>query len=901
MSNKFANKKDDFLLDIQGKLNEEKWTNVALESYSVKNLVELDSFIETAINGSFLDELRVICRDHLKEAPNSVMALYIVGAISLQESAMDDSYLPLLIKSFLEINKTAVVQFLCEKILIYREHKYALRTLEQIYKDTDDQESLFSIKKRLVLVDSSDAANAKLLGEFYEKEDTDLAMFYYRLAIERFIAMRNLRMIEAIWDRIIFLYPEDTKLIIAIAKKIREAANDEYVATLVFSNVVKTLMKAEKFKLVLPVVKFCVGLHSSEKTYRKALEDCYREIYKDHQQLDHYLKAAAIGQSWKPYREAIRFFETHIAFDEGSFVSHKSWGLGQVKTIEKERVVISFENKKDHEMSLMIALRSLTVLDENHILLWKTRKPEELKAMLETNPLGVIELIMRSNDLEDINSKDLKEAIVPELLTDKEWTRWWLRAKKVMESSNTIVPSLQKRNVIELRDTERSVVEELISRFKKTTNFDNKVSVALNFIDRGGDINIPSAQAVAQYFLEILNSQTEASDKKVISLTILTLAKSTEVEEHFADISLINGIKNIVDFYSDLDVNLQKIFLRYIQKSEEWANFYSDIMLKTPLAKNHNSMLIELVTHNKWENINSIFTYVLTHFQEKPEFFIWVARYVLDEMHDELGKAIRNEEFVLRMLTLVDILNSEISVKTSLAKNKKLLSQVEEFLFKKDLLGKVIEESDESTAQSLFALLTSTITFDKEHKESYLEQLNAKYPQLKVEKPKNTIIKTRHPFLVTKGSYNNKRKELENIVNVQIPENSLSIGEAMEKGDLRENSEYKAALEKQDQLKATLIKLESDLGQAKIIDKSKIKTNKVDVGIKVTLEEEQDGIVIYQILDQWAVNFDKGIISYHSPLGHSLLDKKVGDKVRFEFNGEVKNFKVIEIELADFE
>ena len=61
MSNKFANKKDDFLLDIQGKLNEEKWTNVALESYSVKNLVELDSFIETAINGSFIDELRVSC------------------------------------------------------------------------------------------------------------------------------------------------------------------------------------------------------------------------------------------------------------------------------------------------------------------------------------------------------------------------------------------------------------------------------------------------------------------------------------------------------------------------------------------------------------------------------------------------------------------------------------------------------------------------------------------------------------------------------------------------------------------------------------------------------------------------------------------------------------------------
>ncbi|MGL4676440.1 MAG: transcription elongation factor GreA [Brevinema sp.] len=900
MADKFTNKKEDFLSDIQKKLNEEKWTNVALESYSVKNLVELDSFIETAVNGNFLDDLRILCRDHLKEAQNSVLALYIVGAISLRESAMDDSYVPLLIKSFLEVHKTAVVQFLCEKILMYREHKYALRTLEHIYTDNDDQDALFSIKKRLVLVDSSDATNAKFLGEYYEGEDTDLAMFYYRLAIERFIAMRNLSMIKEIWDRVITLYPEDTKLIIIIAKKIREAANDEYVANLVFSNVVKSLMREEKYKLVLPVIKFVVSLHPSEKTYRKALEDCYREIYKDHQQLEHYLKTSAVGQSWKPYREAIRFFETHIAFDEGSYVFHKNWGLGQVKTLEKERVVVSFDNKKDHEMSLMIALRALTVLDENHILLWKHGKADQLKDMLENNPLTLIELIMRSNDLEDISSKDLKEFIVPELLTDKEWTRWWLRAKKLMESSNTIVASLHKRNVIELRNTERSVVEELISRFKKTTSFDNKISVALNFINRGGNINDTENQAIDGYFIEILNSQHESVSKKVSALTLLKLAKSDHVDEFFADISLMNGLKNIVDFYTDLDGDLQKIFLQYIKKSDQWAEIYADIILKTTLSKNHNMMLIELITQDQWEKINSIFSYVLTHFQEKPEFFLWVARYVLDEMKNELGKTIKDEEFVLRMLTLIDILNSDIVVKTSLAKNKKLLSHIEEFLFKKELLEKVIAEADESTAQSLFALLTSTITLDKSQKEVYLEKLNEAYPQLKVEKPKNTTIKTRHPFLVTKTSYENKRKELENIVNIAIPENSLAIGEAMEKGDLRENSEYKAALEKQDQLKSTLTKLESDLSQAQLIDFSKVKTNRVDVGTKVTLEEEKDGVVTYQILDPWSVNFDKGIISYHSPLGHSLLDKKVGDKVHFDFNGEVKHFKVLSIELAEF-
>lgn len=900
MSEQFSNKKEEFLSDLQGKLNEEKWTKTPLESYSVKNFVELDSYIEHAVNGGFLDELRTLCRDHLKEASNSVIALYIVGAISLQESAMDDSYLPLLIKSFLEIGKTKVVQFLCEKILIYREHKYALRTLEQIYIDEDDQEALFAVKKRLVLVDSVDAVNAKFLGEYHEKEDTDLAMFYYRLAIERFISMRNLKMIEDIWNKIVALYPEDTKLIIIIAKKIREAASDEYVASLVFNYVAKNLIKENKFKLVLPLVKFCVSLHPSEKTYRKALEDCYREIYKEHQQLEHYLKASAVGQSWKPYREAIRFFETHIAFDEGAFVHHKNWGLGQVKVIEKDKVVVDFEGKPNHIMSLTIALRALSVLDDNHILLWKTQRADELKNLLDHEPLQLIELIMRSKDIEDISSKELKEVIVPELLTDKEWTRWWLVAKKAMESSNTIVPSVLKRNVIELRDTERSVVEELISRFKKTTSFENKVSVAMNFINRGGDINAEMSKAIKDYFIEILNSSHESAEKKLTSYLLIKLAKIDASQDAFTDTGLLNGIKNLMDFYVGLDTELQKILLYYIQKQNNWSVIFTDLMLKTPLAKNHNFMLQELVTHDHWENINSIFTYALTHFQEKSEFFVWVARHVLDDMKDELKGSIKTEELVLRMLTLLDILNSEIGIKTYVGRNKKLLSQIEEFLFKKDLLGTVIESVDERTAQSLFALLNSIITLDKAQKEKYLEQLNQRYPKLKTEKPKTTIITTRHPFLVTKSSFDQKRRDLETLVNVEIPANSSAIGEAMEKGDLRENSEYKAALEKQDQLKAAVSKLESDLAQAKIIDKDQVDISKVDVGTKVTLMEEKDGESFFQILDPWSVNFDKAIISYHSPLGHALLDKQVGDKVRFEFNGEVKNFTILKIELADF-
>ncbi|MGL5722799.1 MAG: GreA/GreB family elongation factor [Brevinema sp.] len=891
--------KDSIVEELQQKLNDEKWTNTPAESFTVRSFVELDSIIDASRNAACTDELTGLCREHLKNAPQSVIGLYVVGAVSLQQSSMDDSYLPQLIKTFFEAGKNKVVEFLCEKLLAYREHKYALRTLEHIYTASDDKDALFNIKKRLVLVDSADAANAKFLGEFYEAEDKDLAMFYYRLAIERFIYTKNIKMIEELWSRIISLYPEDVKMIVMIAKKIREASPDEYVAALLFNTVAKNMIKEEKNKLVLPILKMCVGLHPAEKQYRKAIEDCYREIYKDHHQLDHYLKASNVGQTWKPYREAIRFFESHIAFDAGSHVFHKTWGIGIVSSIEKDIVKVSFTNKKDHQMSLAIALRSLSVLDEDHIYIWKLNKPEELKTMLEEEPLRILELIMRSNDTDSLSSKELKEILVPDFLSDKEWTRWWTRTRKSMEFSNTVVASLAKRNVIELRDTERSVVEELISRFKKTTSFENKLSVALNFVIRGGDINSVPATALREYFLEILNIHSESAERKALAYAVLRYAKCNEVPD--LDTNVLASVKHFSEFYSNMDFELQKITLIQLQKREDWGDLYRTLILGTPLTKNHSTMLQELVTHGKWEEILRIISEALAHFQEKPELFVWVARHALDELKDDLATSVSPHELVLRMVSLIDIINSDIGAKSAVGRNKKVLTQLEDLLFKKKMLSKVIESADESTAQSLFALVLATQSFEKEQKEDILVALTQRYPHLKTVKPAVTRLESRYPFLVTKTSLDGKRRDFERLVNTEIPENSQAIGEAMEKGDLRENAEYKAALEKQDQLKALVVKLEKEIAQARIIDKEKININYVDVGTKVKLEEKTDGVVEYQILDPWSANSDKGIISYHSPLGHALLDKKKDQNFKFEFNGETKEYKVLEITIADFE
>ena len=632
MTETIIKKKEDILLDIEEKLKEEKWTRAAIESYSVRNFIELDSIIRMSIDDNFKDDLKNLCRENLKHYQNSVVGLYIIGVLSLEESSVDDTHIPQIIKLFMDNKKLKIAEFLAEKILSYRENKFALKTLETVYEDYGNQDELFNIKKRLVLIDSKDAANAKYLGEYYEKEgDKDQAMFYYRLAMERYIKARSVKMVEDLWNKVIKLYPEDAGLVISMSKKITEVLGEERTADMVFNDFIRQAIKNEKFREALKVLKVIIDFKQSEKQFRKAIEDCYRNIYKDHSQLEKYLKLSAIGQSWKPHKEAIRIFETHIAFDQGIYVSHKSWGIGLVKEIQNDKVIIDFEEKKNHEMSLEIALRALDILDPDNIIIWKKHKTEELRGLIKSDPLKVIEIVLRSNRGE-ISSSEIKSYFVPDIMKESEWNKWWLSSKKLLETSETVIQNPTKRNMIELRDNEQSIVDEIISKFKKTTTFENKVKLFIDFVLRGGSVNSAPAAALVDYFTEIIKASSESNEKQLVSLVALKYSNYEKYSDSDVDSSNFFEIKNLYDLYDKLDPELKKTFLMLLMKKlKDWDLKFADIIAHSAVVKLNRFMLNELEMFEKFDVINSIFVASMNAFHENPELFLWISKVLFEE------------------------------------------------------------------------------------------------------------------------------------------------------------------------------------------------------------------------------------------------------------------------------
>ena len=111
------------------------------------------------------------------------------------------------------------------------------------------------------------------------------------------------------------------------------------------------------------------------------------------------------------------------------------------------------------------------------------------------------------------------------------------------------------------------------------------------------------------------------------------------------------------------------------------------------------------------------------------------------------------------------------------------------------------------------------------------------------------------------------------------PEVIDAIEEARAHGDLSENAEYHAAKERQGQIEAMIADIESKLSRATIIDPRELSGDKIVFGATVTLLDDDDKPVTYQIVGETEADAKGGRISYNSPLGRALIGRRVGDDI----------------------
>ena len=123
-----------------------------------------------------------------------------------------------------------------------------------------------------------------------------------------------------------------------------------------------------------------------------------------------------------------------------------------------------------------------------------------------------------------------------------------------------------------------------------------------------------------------------------------------------------------------------------------------------------------------------------------------------------------------------------------------------------------------------------------------------------------------------------------------------AIEEARAHGDLSENAEYHAAKERQGQVEAMIGDFEDRLSRAQIIDPTTLSGDRILFGATITLLDEDDKPVKYQIVGPYEADAKIGRISYNSPLGKALIGRRVDDEIEVTVPSGDKFYLVKQIE-----
>ncbi|PRY84725.1 transcription elongation factor GreA [Mongoliibacter ruber] len=122
------------------------------------------------------------------------------------------------------------------------------------------------------------------------------------------------------------------------------------------------------------------------------------------------------------------------------------------------------------------------------------------------------------------------------------------------------------------------------------------------------------------------------------------------------------------------------------------------------------------------------------------------------------------------------------------------------------------------------------------------------------------------------------------------------IAEARDKGDLSENAEYDAAKDAQGLLELKIAKLEGVVGNARVMDNSKMDTSKVGILCTVKIKNLKNKMTVaYTLVSEEEADLKAGKISLASPFGKGLLGKKVGDVAEIKAPAGTLEFEVLEI------
>ncbi|NKB23834.1 MAG: hypothetical protein GKR87_05540 [Kiritimatiellae bacterium] len=577
--------------------------------------------------------------------------------------------------------------------------------------------------------------------------------------------------------------------------------------------------------------------------------------------------------------ESFRRLRLLRAFSPGVLCHDSTWGFGVIKNVDTfyEKVEIDFDKKSKHEMSFSYSAETLELIPESHLLAEKYHHPKKLQALIKEHPDQVVRWALK--DYGPMSIAILQEKLVPSLVKETEWKRFWEGSRKELKKDPCVdIPSKRAEPIL-LLDTAKKYDEHWFSILSNTKKMEKILELIDEYIEQeqGADDFSETSKKILSDRLAFVVYGAELKQPHYSARAAITAyrLKVNDLDTRFLEHMNLCLQKNpFLKTVSSLPVRDKRPFMNLLLSlaQEDTLNLFLQI-----LPQMDTSTLAETIellqNQGREQECSQQIRAMMRKKQVNIEIVYWLWKNLdyLDKW--SLGSVSDLADQIL--ITLEEEHRGD---------RLKVQNQLSDKFKTKDSLQLILSHMSEKERNTLFVRIRDSMIWSSIDGRSILGHMVKMYPELQSvltdHQSQDEGKKSSSKILYTsQRSYTERQNQLERIAKVEIPKNSKEIALARSYGDLKESHEYKAAKEMQAILIRREAEIEQMLEEVTPTEFENYPYETVGMATEVTLVYPDNHEEKYVILGVWDHDETLNIISSETRLAKALEGHQPGDQV----------------------
>lgn len=576
------------------------------------------------------------------------------------------------------------------------------------------------------------------------------------------------------------------------------------------------------------------------------------------------------------FQGAISNFELLNHMDKGKYMFHTGgWGVGEVVefSLLREQLSLEFDyvpGKKD--LSFATAFKTLIPIPDDHFLALRFGKPDLLEQKAKEHPSEVIRMLLR--DLGPKTAAEIKDELCDLVIPAKEWTRWWQNTRAKVKKDTMIQTPEELQEPFRLLQNEITHEERLRQVLENKPDANTLIQMVYTFM-RDFPETLKNADFKEQLFVKL---------NDMLTFPELTTAQKFQIHFFLQDLKgvrdyppfaeLIHSAESLEGLLNGIEIlNYKKRLLMQIRKHKtDWQAVFLNFFFKVDQATLRDYIMAELRDTPAQEALNQKIEELYAHPYRYPEAFLWYFQKLIGQKAETHDKKVKTQLFE-SLLILLSHLENEPEQRERVKKIHNLLSAGRFAIVRQMMKEASVDDVKE------FLLLASKCHSLSDHDQKIFHSLSeVAHPSLvKIRKKSEGSPQESTLVWTTVEGYQKLQQRIQQIATVETVENAREIEVARSHGDLRENAEFKAALEKRDRLQSELKFLSEQLHRARILTREDISTEEVGIGTIVDCVNKKGDKITYTFLGPWEADPDRNILSFQSKLAQQLKGLAVKD------------------------